>query len=1111
MASKNLQPIAAFLLPFFVVATSFDGPFRQNQQQVGLPVGSGGQGPFIPHEYVRYADVKRQCRSVLSSAEELTFDANRANALIPELTFVKGDWNQDAGGGAPLLPFDGTDAAADGAPAPDPLKLVSFTLTHVDVGRRGKNALNVSGVLGVAVSRNGTGPEMTGQYVSPEIKVWPGSTELKILFEGVYTENAQGEAVLCMVGDALLPRRGGSDAGAGSEPWDWAKNTDRDNFQPPVTKDDGILLVIRYPTTLTLTTRAVRGELTSTRGKSEDAYFDAGHLLSQLGAYSNYKFGSEQKLIDKACTPQPYRDDILGGDGGRGLYKGNSFCGILDRFTSEDVLAVVPNWRCNGTDAVCRRLGPFETDKAVEATDGAFTSVGVVMQDVRCEPRNDASGGESTARVAAVFRAVPPWEHKYAAGKRSGLSGMTLSAEGVWRASTGQLCMVGCLGVGDKACHSRVCLYVQTTFTATRRSITVGQITRVGSGGVEHFPLTVKRTVHPTELWSRFGVSGGAPLSMAYNYTKVTQALEFLRRREPFDLGTVLAKSLLSYPKVPANLADDAMSLSNLADDLTLHVAAVPDPFPRGRFERPFFQLEVLSLGSLVGRASQAVQSTPFSVTPGERGMGKGKASSSSASTRPSQATTAESALLNVSAELSLSGEAYTNVSSLFLEGVYNPVNGRMYLIGCRRIRATRQDFSTLKEIEDDGMDCSIEVTVDYPPTTARWLINPTAKVHIASTRDPADPLHFNATALQTLPILYREQRQDILSRRGVEGVLRVATLGAAIAAELSQLMYIKAQTDVMPYVSLVMLGVQAAGYSVPLITGAEALFARITAGDGVAGAGEVPPPPSYEVDRSTVYWTIDCVVKILILAALLLTLRLAQKVWRSRIRLLTRSPLEPGRVPSDRKVLLYTSAAHLAGFTVILLAHYASVYTRPTAASGGAEYMDARGRTHALREWAVTLEEYVGMAQDFFLLPQVIGNVVWRINCKPLKGSYYVGVTAVRLLPHLYDYVRAPAMINPYFAEEYEFVNTSLDFYSRFGDVAIPVVAVALAAAVYVQQRWNYKIISKTVKTQQKKLQHLGSRVYERLPSMSSANFEAELVSGVNEGAGLRRDTSLG
>ncbi|KAL5226937.1 hypothetical protein ABZP36_015202 [Zizania latifolia] len=99
---------------------------------------------------------------------------------------------------------------------------------------------------------------------------------------------------------------------------------------------------------------------------------------------------------------------------------------------------------------------------------------------------------------------------------------------------------------------------------------------------------------------------------------------------------------------------------------------------------------------------------------------------------------------------------------------------------------------------------------------------------------------------------------------------------------------------------------------------------------------------------------------------------------------------------------------------------------------------------------------------------------------------------------------LRAPAII-PNISDEYELFNTSLDFYSRFGDVAIPP-----AAAVYVQRRWNYKIINKTVKTQQKKLQRLSSRGYERLPSMSSANFEAEHVSGVNHCVGLRRDASL-
>ncbi|TVU21544.1 hypothetical protein EJB05_31185, partial [Eragrostis curvula] len=1097
MVPRKLQLIGAFLLPLFAIASSFDF-FHRNDQRVD-PMG-GGQGPFVPHEYVRFADVKRECRSVLSAGAALTFDANRANALMPELSFVKGDWNQDGNGGAPLMPFDGTDAAEDGAPAPDPLPLASFSLTHVDVERRGKTALNVSGVLGVAISRNGTGPEM-GPYVSPEMKVWPGSTELKILFEGVYTENDDGdESVLCMVGDAVLPKRRG-DAGGG-DPWDWAKNTDRDNFQPPIAKDKNIVLVLRYPKKLTLTTRAVRGEMRSTNGKSDAAYFDAVQVMSQLGAYSNYRFGSEEALVGKACDPYPYAGDDVLGSSGRGLYKGASFCGILDRFTSEDVLAVVPNWRCNSTsdDAFCRRLGPFEADKATDATDGAFTNVSVVMQDVRCEPRDAGSA----ARVSAVFRAVPPWEHQYTAGKRSGLGGTTLSAEGVWRASTGQLCMVGCLGAGGgaKACHTRVCLYVQTTFTATRRSITVGQITHIdGAGGVDHFPITLKRTVHPTELWSRFGVSGGAPLSMAYNYTKVGQAAEFLRRSEPFDFGAVIAKSLLSYPR---KSADDDISLSNLADDLSVHVAAVPYPFPRERFERAFLQLEVLSIESRVGRTSPAV----FPGTPESAAVSSSKPEWSS--TPSSQAAESSSSLLNVSAELTLSGAAYyANVSSLFLEGVYNPVDGRMYLIGCRTIHAPRKAFPAFTDVEDGGgMDCSIEVKVEYPPTTARWLINPVAKVHVSSTRPPGDPLRFNATSVQTLPIMYRAQRQDILSRRSVEGILRVATLAAAIAAEFTQLMYIKSHTDVMPYVSLVMLGVQALGYSVPLITGAEALFARIAASGSGDGADA---PPSYEVDKSSLYWTIDCVVKILILAAFLLTLRLAQKVWRSRIRLLTRSPLEPGRVPSDRKVLLYSGGAHLVGFTVILMAHYVNVYSRPVRGDqdGSSTYMDARGKTHALREWAVTMQEYVGLAQDLFLLPQVIGNVVWRINCQPLKKSYYAGLTAVRLLPHLYDYVKAPA-INPYFAEEYEFVNTSLDFYSRFGDVAIPLAAVALAAAVYVQQRWNYKIISKTVKTQQKKLQHLGSRVYERLPSMSSGNFEAELVSGVNEGAALRRDTSL-
>ncbi|BAS80352.1 Os02g0688100 [Oryza sativa Japonica Group] len=106
-------------------------------------------------------------------------------------------------------------------------------------------------------------------------------------------------------------------------------------------------------------------------------------------------------------------------------------------------------------------------------------------------------------------------------------------------------------------------------------------------------PLTFQWTVHPIELWSWFGVSGG-----------------LAGRRVPpakrFNYGTVIANSLLSYPRKSGDAVNEMTSLSNLTEELTLYVPTVPEPFPRGRFGWPFLQLKIFSLGSIVGRASPA-------------------------------------------------------------------------------------------------------------------------------------------------------------------------------------------------------------------------------------------------------------------------------------------------------------------------------------------------------------------------------------------------------------------------------------------------------------------------------------------------------------------------
>ncbi|XP_020089279.1 uncharacterized protein LOC109710895 [Ananas comosus] len=1033
-----------FILSFASTTSSPVGPPKPMAEATA-------DDPFMPHAYSRFPEVEKQCRQFLSSSAKIEFDVNRVNGFKPELSFSKGDWSQEPGDSA-LMPFDGSDALPKSTSLPDPLLLATFMLTHIDLTRHSPNALNVSGALAIAISRNGTFPEV-GRYLAPEFHIWPGSSELRILFEGVYTESEKngGESVVCLLGNALLPSRKD----------EWVRISGSKHLQPPVLKDDRILLILHYPKTFTLTSRAVIGEMRSLNGFSNPRYFDLVRLSSQLGAYSNYQFGAE-KLISKACTPYPYEDDVAKGQ--LEVYKGAFFCGILNRFVSGEILNVVPNWNCNSTDDYCSKLGPFETNKEIRATDGGFANVGIIMQDVRCEPLIDQNNA-SSAKVSAVFRAVPPWENQYTAGQRSGLNGLSLSAEGMWNSSKGQLCMVGCLGLGDKECNSRICLYIPTFFSIKQRNIIFGTISSIKEN--THFPLSFERPIHPSQLWTKFSAS---PLNQ-YKYSKIKLAGAFLERNEPFDFGSIIKKSLLSYPRKGDN-SDELASLSNLADDLTLHVPAVGDPIPKNRTQWPFLQLEILSIGPLVGRY-WAFQNA--------------SASKSTASASPKASSTERELLLNVSAELTLSGKNYTNGSLLYLEGLYNPINGKMYLIGCRDVRASWQILFESADLED-GLDCLIEVKVEYPPTTARWLISPSAKVSITSQRNDDDPLHFNSIELQTLPILYREQREDILSRRSVEGLLRIFTLSIAIFCIFSQLLYVKKNTNDVPYMSLVMLGVQALGYSVPLITGVEALFTRLTS--------ESLDSQSYDLNKNQWYWIIDYLVKILILAAFLLTVRLGQKVWRSRIRLLTRSPLELWRVPNDKRVLLYSFGVHAVGFLIIIIVHFITNSYRPARQE---MYIDSSGNSHKLREWGIELEEYIGLIQDFFLLPQIIGNFLWQIKCKPLKKSYYIGITVVRILPHVYDYIRAP-IFNPYFSEEYEFVNPSLDFYSKFGDVAIPLVAVVFVVVVYVQQRWNYEKLSETLRSGQKKLLPMGSRVYERLPSLSSATFEAELVSGVNE-----------
>ncbi|KAM2654304.1 hypothetical protein EV2_025824 [Malus domestica] len=1034
------------------------------QSEPGFEFTNGRSGSPVTYSYDRIDEVKKECRFVLSSASELKAEDNRIYSIKTELLFVNGDWRQEVGD-APIIPFD--DREFEMSLVEDinrtSSNLVSFWVMDVDRAHRSKKSVSVSGVMVLGITKGGSFADYRYEG-NPKFQIWPGHSQLTVSFQGIYTESKKngGERVMCLLGSTMLPSRETDSA----NPWEWLKASDENYDQPPLSEDDQILLILHYPATFSLTNRVIQGELRSLNSKSNSKYFDTVHISSQLGKSATYEFGAE-KIVSRACDPYPSNDNLI--YGGISIYKGPSFCEILQEVTREQAFTVLPNWRCNFPGDFCSKLGPFVADKEIRASNGSFKGVKIFMQDIKCEQKN-AAGNASSATVSAVFRAVSPLENEYTAAKRSGLNNMTVAAEGIWKSTSGQLCMAGCLGLADVQggqCNSRICLYIPVSFSIKQRSIIYGSLSSINNSGALYFPLSFEKLVQPTELWNYFRTS-----SPNYRYTKLDSAAIILEKNEAFSVGTVIKKSLLNFPKLE-DTESFQVSLSLLSEDLTLHESAFLDPIRDLHSPRIDIQMEILSVGPLFGRfwspqnSSTAEEETPY---------------------HTKAEYTEKQLLMNISAQLTITGKGFSNFSVLFLEGLYDPHVGKMYLVGCRDVQASWKILYESMDLEA-GLDCLIEVVVSYPPTTSLWLGNPTASISVASQRNEDDPLFFSTVKLRTLPIMYRKQRESILSRRGIEGILRILTLSLAISGILSQLFYIRHNVDTVPYMSLVMLGIQAIGYSIPLVTDAEALFKRISSDSNATS--------SYDLENNQWFHILDYTVKFLVMVSLLLTLRLCQKVWKSRIRLLTQTPLEPHRVPSDKRVLLTTFAIHFIGYIIVLIIHSMTTSRRYIRTKS---YRIARANSHALWEWETELEEYVGLVQDLFLLPQIIGNLVWQMDCKPLRKFYFFAITLVRIFPHIYDYIRAPAL-NPYFAEDYELVNPTMDFYSKFGDIAIPVTAIILAGIVYAQQRWSYERISQTLTVGQYRLLPLGSRMYERLPSSSMA-FEAELVSSVNGNA---------
>lgn len=158
----------------------------------------------------------------------------------------------------------------------------------------------------------------------------------------------------------------------------------------------------------------------------------------------------------------------------------------------------------------------------------------------------------------------------------------------------------------------------------------------------------------------------------------------------------------------------------------------------------------------------------------------------------------------------------------------------------------------------------------------------------------------------------------------------------------------------------------------------------------------------------------INFMLKIVLLAAFILTIRLGQKVLKSRIRLLSHTRLEPRRDLSDYKVVFPMAfSLHSICFLVILVVHKLDSSKRTNITE--ADYMDSGKNNNEWHQQILILGQCVALVRDFFLLPQVIGNFIWKMNCKPLRKTFYLGITAINVLAHMYEDLKGPVSY-PYF-----------------------------------------------------------------------------------------------
>lgn len=373
-------------------------------------------------------------------------------------------------------------------------------------------------------------------------------------------------------------------------------------------------------------------------------------------------------------------------------------------------------------------------------------------------------------------------------------------------------------------------------------------------------------------------------------------------------------------------------------------------------------------------------------------------------------------------------------------EGRYDAKTGLLCMIGCRHIAYENMP-------KNHSLDCEVLINAQYPPLKKGGNVKGT----IESTRTKSDPLYFERLEFSSSSIYTNQAKESIWNMDLEISMVLISNTLACIFVGL-QLLYVKKNPGVLPFISVVMLVVLTLAHMIPLLLNFEALF--------LANHRQ-----SVFLGRDGWLEVNEVLVRVITMIAFLLQFRLLQLTWSARVGDETQKYLWV----SDKKVLYIALPLYIAGG---LMAWFVHLYRK----SSHTPLLQHHHFGYQQLSFWGELKSYAGLVLDGFLLPQIVFNLFCDTREMVLAPSYYIGTTVVRLLPHAYDLYRTHS--SSWFFN-YIYANPRMDYYSTAWDIVISSGGLFFVFLIYLQQRFGGRCFLPGIFRK--------SCVYEKVPVVST------------------------